>query len=84
MRPTEEEIAHVEAAYRKAQFKLVFVLIFIGACCLGATVARQMMGLPPALLSAVLIVALLLFSPEIFRFMRLRNQLQSLRENDRH
>lgn len=80
---TEEEAAALETAYRRATFKLIFVLGFIVACCVGAAMARQLMGLPPALLSAVLIVALLLFSPEIFRFLRLRNQVQSMREEQK-
>jgi ABC-type transport system involved in cytochrome bd biosynthesis fused ATPase/permease subunit len=80
MRPTDEEIAALEATYRRAMFKLIFIFAFIVACCVVAAVARQAMGLPPALLSAVLIIALLLFSPEIFRFLRLRNQLQRLRD----
>ena len=54
-------------------------LAFVVVCCVGAAVARQVMGLPPALLSAVLIVALLLFSPDIFRFMVLRNKVLRLR-----
>ena len=80
MNPLDEEIAATEAAYRKALFRLLFQLGFIVICCIVATGVRGMFGLPPALLSAVLIVALLLFSPEIFRFLSLRNQLQSLRK----
>ena len=79
MPATEDELAAAEAAYRKAQFKVLLHLAFIVICCVGAAVARQVMGLPPALLSAVLIVALLLFSPDIFRFMVLRNKVQRLR-----
>jgi hypothetical protein len=82
MRPTAEEIAVVEAAYRKALFKLVGLGVFIVACCAAAVVVRKMFGLPSAFLSVVFIVALLLFSPDIFRFMVLRNKLQSLREDD--
>ena len=78
----DDEIAALETAYRKALFKVIFHLIFVVVCCLGAAVLRQVMGLPPAFLSAVLIVALLLFSPDIFRFMVLRNKVQRLREDD--
>ena len=78
----DDEVAALEAAYRKALFKLIFHLIFVVVCCLGAAVLRQIMGLPPAFLSAVLIVALLLFSPDIFRFMVLRNKVKSRREDD--
>ena len=82
MRPTAEEIARVEAAYQKSLFKLVGLGLFIVACCGGAVVVRKMFGLPSAFLSVVFIVALLLFSPDIFRFMVLRNKRQSLREDD--
>jgi hypothetical protein len=80
MMPTDEEIAAAEAAYRRATFKLLFHLGFVVVCCLVAAGVRGAFGLPPAFLSAVLIVALLLFSPEIFRFMVLRNNVQRLRQ----
>lgn len=79
MPATEDELAAAEAEYRKAFFKVLMHLAFIVVCFVAATVLRQVMGLPPALLSAVLIVALLLFSPDIFRFMVLRNKVQRLR-----
>ena len=82
MRPTEDEIEAVEAAYRKSLYKVVGHLVFIVVCCVAAAMLRQVMGLPPAFLSAVLIVALLLFSGDIFLFFRLRNKLQRLREED--
>ena len=82
MPPSAEELASVERAYRRALFKLVINLVFLVVCCIGATVARQMFGLPPAFLSVVLVLALVLFSPEIFRFMVLRNKLRSLREEE--
>lgn len=80
MSSLDDQIAGTEAAYRKATFKLLFQLGFIAVCCLAAAGVRGMFGLPPAFLSAVLIVALLLFSPEIFRFLSLRNELQRLRK----
>ena len=80
MRPTDEEIAAVEAAHRKAMFKMLINLGFVVACCMSAAGLRSMFGLPPALLSAVLIVSILVFSPEIFRFLLLRNKLQQLRK----
>ena len=82
MPPTEDELATAEAAYRRALFKVLTHLAFIVICCVGAAVLRSVMGLPPALLSAVLIVALLLFSPDIFRFMVLRNKVQRLRDEN--
>jgi ABC-type transport system involved in cytochrome bd biosynthesis fused ATPase/permease subunit len=80
MSALDDEIAATERAYRKAMIKLIVTLGFILLCCIVATGLRGMFGLPPALLSAVLIVALLLFSPEIFRFLTLRNKLQHLRQ----
>jgi hypothetical protein len=79
MADADDELATTERAYRKAMFKLIFHLGFVVICCLAAAGLRGMFGLPPAFLSAVLIVALLLFSPDIFRFMVLRNKLQRLR-----
>ena len=78
----DDEVNALKTAYRRALFKVIFHLVFVVICCIGAAVLRQVMGLPPALLSAVLIVALLLFSPDIFRFMVLRNKVNSLREDD--
>ncbi|MEN9813281.1 MAG: hypothetical protein RL479_1967 [Verrucomicrobiota bacterium] len=39
-------------------------------------------GLPPAFLTIVLVLALVLFSPEIFRFMVLRAKVQRIRAQD--
>ena len=78
----DDELASVEAAYRRAVFKMIGLGIFVGGCCFGAVIVRKMFGLPPALLSVVFIAALLLFSPDIFRFMVLRNKVQRLREEN--
>jgi membrane protein YdbS with pleckstrin-like domain len=79
MSATEEEIAQVEKAYRRATFKLLINLAFLVACCIGAMVVRNMVGLPPAFLTVVLVLALVLFSPEIWRFMVLRHKVRALR-----
>ena len=78
MNNLDEEIATTLRAYRKARIKLFINLGFLIACCVAASGLRGAFGLPPAFLSVVLIAAILLFSPEIFRFMRLRNELQRL------
>ena len=43
---------------------------------------RKAFGLPPAFLTIVIVLALVLFSPEIFRFMVLRAKVQRLRAGD--
>ena len=78
MNNLDEEIATTLRAYRRARIKLFINLGFVIACCVAASGLRGAFGLPPAFLSVVLIAAILLFSPEIFRFMRLRNELQRL------
>jgi hypothetical protein len=78
MNNLDEEIETTLRAYRKARIKLFINLGFVIACCVAASGLRGAFGLPPAFLSVVLIAAIVLFSPEIFRFMRLRNELQRL------
>lgn len=78
MKNIDEEMETTLRAYRKARLKLFVNLGFVIACCVAASGLRGAFGLPPAFLSVVLIAAILLFSPEIFRFMRLRNELQRL------
>ena len=78
MNNLDEEIETTLRAYRRARIKLFINLGFVIACCVAASGLRGAFGLPPAFLSVVLIAAILLFSPEIFRFMRLRNELQRL------
>ena len=78
MNNLDEEIETTLRAYRKARIKLFITLGFVIACCVAASGLRGAFGLPPAFLSVVLIAAIVLFSPEIFRFMRLRNELQRL------
>lgn len=82
MPPTAEEIAAIEKAYRRALFKVIANGAFLVICCVGAVVVRKMFGWPPAFLSVVLVLALVLFSPEIYRFMVLRHKVQSLREEE--
>ena len=78
MNDLDDQIAETLQAYRKARLRLFINLGFVIACCAGASGLRGAFGLPPAFLSVVLIAAILLFSPEIFRFMRLKNELQRL------
>jgi hypothetical protein len=78
MNDLDDQIAETLQAYRKARLRLFINLGFVIACCVGASGLRGAFGLPPAFLSVVLIAAILLFSPEIFRFMRLKNEMQHL------
>lgn len=79
MSPTEQETAALEAAYRKSLFTVLGHLVFVVVCCGGALVLRRMFGLPPAFLSVVFLVALVLFGGDIFRFLRLRYRVQRRR-----
>ncbi len=79
MTPTEQETATLEAAYRRALFKVLGHLVFVVVCCAAAFVLRRMFGLPPAFLSIVFLVALVLFGGDIFRFLRLRYRVQRRR-----
>jgi hypothetical protein len=74
------ELARLEAAYRKSRWTIIGHGIFLFLCCLVAIVVRRMAGLPPALLTGVFIVALLLFGGDFFRFVNTRRRLQRLRE----
>ena len=78
MNDLDDQIAETQRAYRKARLRLFINLGFVIACCIAASGLRGAFGLPPAFLSVVLIAAILLFSPEIFRFMRLKNEMQRL------
>ena len=78
MSASDEDPAEIERAYRRALFKVILHLGYVFLLCIGAFAIRKAFGLPPAFLTIVLVLALVLFSPEIFRFMRLRNELQRL------
>jgi DMSO reductase anchor subunit len=68
-------------AYRKARFTLIGHGIFFAFCCGVAVVARRMFKMPPALLTVVFAVALVLFGSDILRFLRTRRQLRRLQES---
>lgn len=79
MTPAEDELAEVERTYRKLRFTLLLHLGFFLACCGVAFVARRGMGLPPAMLGLVIIVALLVFGGDIWKFLTCRERLRRLR-----
>ena len=68
------------AAYRKAIWKLIWLGVFAAGCLVFVYFARRMFKLPPALLTLPTIAALILFGVDIFRFFRLRNAVQRMRE----
>ena len=75
-----EELATLEAAYRKSRRTVISHAIFFVLCCTFAIVLRRMFNMPPALLSVAFIVALILFGGDLLRFLSLRRQLRCRRE----
>ena len=74
------DLASLEAAYRRAVFTLLGHAVFFAVCCVVAVTLRRLFKMPPALLTMVLIVALLLFGGDILRFMSYRRRLRRIRE----
>ncbi len=74
-----EKLAELEPAYRRATFKVICHVVFIVVCCVAAIIIRGMMRLPPALLTTVFVVALLVFGNDFIRFIVLRYRVQRLR-----
>jgi uncharacterized membrane protein len=77
---TADELATAEIAYRKALFTIIGHGIFFVACCTIAVIARRMFKMPPALLTVVFAVALLLFGGDLIRFVSSKRRLARLRE----
>jgi len=73
-----EEIQAAETAYRKALFTIIGHGIFFVVCCAVAVIARRMFKMPPALLTVVFAVALLLFGGDLLRFVSTRRRLARL------
>ena len=79
MRQDRDEIARMEAAYRRAKVTLIGHAIFLGGACLAGIILRRGVGLPPIFLATVLIVALLAFGGDISKLFYCRNELRRLR-----
>ena len=75
------ELATLEAAYRKSLRTIIGHALFFIACCSVAVIARRMFKMPPALLTVVFIVALLLFGGDLMRFLSYRRKLRRIRES---
>ncbi len=73
-----EKLAELEPAYRRATCKVICHVVFIVVCCVAAIIIRGMMRLPPALLTTVFVVALLVFGNDFIRFIVLRYRVQRL------
>lgn len=75
------ELATLEAAYRKSKWTIIGHAVFFVVCCTIAIVLRRMFNMPPALLSVVFIVALLLFGGDLLKFLSYRRKLGKMRED---
>jgi hypothetical protein len=80
MHELADELADAERAYRKLRFTILCHVGFFIICCGFAALARRAMGLPPALLGVVIIVALVAFGGDIMKFIACRDRLRRLRD----
>lgn len=78
---TPDDPAAIVAAYRKARFSMICNGVFFFLCCVVAVIVRKMIGMPPALLTVVFAVALVLFGGDILRFLALRRRYRRLFES---
>lgn len=77
-----DDPAALVAAYRKSRFTMICNGAFFIGCCVIAVVVRKMIGMPPALLTVVFAVALVLFGGDILRFLALRRRYRRLLEQN--
>ena len=73
------DLATLEAAYRKSLWTIIGHGVFFVSCCAVAVIARRLFKMPPALLTVVFVVALLLFGGDLLRFLSYRRRLRRLR-----
>lgn len=81
-RQIPEDPAALVTAYRKSRFTMICNGAFFIGCCVVAVVVRKMIGMPPALLTVVFAVALVLFGGDILRFLALRRRYRQLLERN--
>ena len=79
MAASEHELVEAERTYRKLRFTMICHLAFFVLCCVAVAVLRRSMGLPPALLGMVIIVFLIAFAGDIWRFLTCRERIRRLR-----
>lgn len=77
------DLATLETAYRKLRWTIIGHAVFFFICCASAVILRRMFKMPPALLTMVLGVALLLFGGDVLRFLSYRRELRRRRETQR-
>jgi hypothetical protein len=77
-----EDLATLEIKYRKSLWTIIGHAVFFVACCAVALIARRMFKMPPALLTMVFLVALVLFGGDIWRFLSYRRRLRRAREEN--
>jgi hypothetical protein len=75
----EGELEQTLVAYRKSRFTIICHAIFLGLCIAATVIARRIVGLPPQLLTTVIIVALVVFGKDIMTFFHLRSRVARLR-----
>ena len=78
---SDDELEQALRAYRKSRFTIICHAIFLGLCIAATVIARRAIGLPPQLLTTVIIVALLVFGKDIMKFFHLRSRVAQLRRN---
>ena len=77
---TMTELATLEAAYRKSRWTIIGHAVFFVVCCTIAVILRRLFKMPPALLTMVFVVTLLLFGGDLWRFLSYRRRLRRMRE----
>ena len=78
MRPDSEEIARMEAAYRRSKWTIIGHTVFLVACVIGALLLRRLFRMPPLFLFVVLVVFLIVFGGDIMKFFHRRNEVRRL------
>jgi hypothetical protein len=81
-RETQDDLATIEMAYRRALWTIIGHGVFFIICCVVAIVLRRMFKMPPALLTVAFFAALILFGGDFWRFLSYRRRLRRLREQE--
>jgi cytochrome c biogenesis protein CcdA len=74
-----DDLATVEAGYRKALWTIIGHSAFFVLCCIIAIIVRRFLKLPPALLTVAFGVAVILFGGDFWRFLSFRRRRRKLR-----
>lgn len=79
--PVAEDPEAVLHAYRKARRTMWGHAIFLLLCIILVSVARRIFGMPPQVVTMVIIVALIVFGRDIMTFFHLRSKLSRMRDD---